>query len=86
MNRYYTKMPEERRTELAKMRGAHNLWYVYSKPGKAGIVKKALQQQIEIEPAGRYDFEGVLDECGYGYLQRLENPAVPEPLWKVQFS
>jgi hypothetical protein len=86
MNRYYTKMPEERRIELAKMRGAHNLWYVYSKPGKAGIVKKALQQQIEIEPAGRYDFEGVLDECGYGYLQRLENPAVPEPLWQVQFT
>jgi hypothetical protein len=86
MNRYYTKMPDARRAELAEMRGAHNLWYVYSRPQKAGVVREALKQQLVTEPAGRYDFESVLDECGYGYLQKLENPAAPEPLWKVQFS
>jgi hypothetical protein len=84
MNRHYTKLPDGRRAELAKMRGAHNLWYVYSRPQKAGIVKEALKKQIEREPAGRYDFEDVLDECGYGYLQKLENPSAPEPMWQVQ--
>jgi hypothetical protein len=86
MNRYYTKMLDDRRAELARMRGTHNLWYVYSRPQKADIVKEALKRQLEIEPAGRYDFEAVLDECDYGYLQKLENPAAPEPLWQVQWN
>ena len=86
MNRYYTKMPEGKRAELARLRGAHNLWYVYAKPGKAATVKTALQKQVEKEPADSYDFEGVLDECGYRYLETLENPAAPEPLWRVSIS
>jgi hypothetical protein len=34
----------------------------------------------------RYDFESILDECGYGYLQKLENPAMLEPMWQVQWN
>ncbi|MGI0047995.1 MAG: hypothetical protein ACREAW_00500, partial [Nitrososphaera sp.] len=30
MNRIYTKMPDDKRVGFAKMRGAHNLWYIYS--------------------------------------------------------
>jgi hypothetical protein len=86
MNRHYTKMPDAKRAELATMRGAHNLWYVYGRPDKAGIIKEALKKQVEKEPVDRYEFESVLDECGYGYLQKLENPAAPEPLWQVQFG
>src|SRR5919108_2160898 len=88
MNRYYTKMPSSKRTDLAKMRGAHNLWYVYAKPQKVRIVREALKRQVEKEsPADhRYNFESVLDECGYGYLQKLENPATLEPLWQVQWN
>jgi hypothetical protein len=86
MNKHYTKIPEEKRVELARLRGAHNLWYVYSKPHKSSIVREALKKQVEKEPAGRHDFESVLDECGYQYLQKLENPAAPEPLWQVQFD
>jgi hypothetical protein len=86
MNRHYTKMPEDRRAELARMRGAHNLWYVYSRPAKAGTVREALKEQGEKEPGGRYEFESVLDECGYGYLQRLENRAAPEPMWQIQWN
>jgi len=86
MNRYYTKMPDSRRTELANMRGAHNLWYIYAKPQKVRIVKEALKIQVEKESSAsdRYDFETVLDECGYGYLQKLENNAALEPMWQVQ--
>ncbi|MDQ3872804.1 MAG: class I SAM-dependent methyltransferase [Thermoproteota archaeon] len=88
MNKYYTKMPEGRRVQLAKMRGAHNLWYVYASPQKVGIVKEALKRQVQKELSSnpRYSFESVLDECGYGYLQNLENAATPEPLWQVQWN
>lgn len=88
MNRYYTKIPDSRRIELAKMRGAHNLWYVYAKPQKIWSVEAALKRQLEKESPSnaRYDFESVLDECGYGYLQMLENPAMLEPMWQVQWN
>ena len=88
MNRYYTKMAESTRIKLAKMRGAHNLWYVYAKPQKVQNVKVALRRQVEKEsPFDQvYDFESILDECGYGYLQKLENPAILEPMWQVQWN
>jgi hypothetical protein len=88
MNRYYTKMPESNRTELAKMRGAHNLWYVYAKPQEVRSVKATLKRQVEKESPfdDRYDFESILDECGYGYLQKLENPAMLEPMWQIQWN
>ncbi|HZT34849.1 MAG TPA: hypothetical protein VFA15_02940, partial [Nitrososphaera sp.] len=87
MNRHYTKMPEEKRVQLARMRGAHNFWYVYAKPNMAAKVKDALEKQVAVEHLlkERYDFESVLDECGFGYMQKLENPAVQDPLWQVRF-
>jgi hypothetical protein len=108
MNRYYTKIDEEKRIQLARMRGAHNLWYVYARHGSAADVKKALQTHVATEgreafisssrsmaaaatpktqprTEERYDFEDVLDECGFGYLEKLENPAVQYPLWHVCF-
>ena len=86
MNRHYTKMTDGRRAELIKMRGAHNLWYVYAKSAKVMTVREALEKQVRNEPATSYDFESVLDECGYGHLQKLDNPAAPEPMWKVQWN
>ena len=88
MNRYYSKMPKSNRTELAKMRGAHNLWYVYAKPQEVRSVKITLKMQVEKESPfnDRYDFESILDECGYGYLQKLENPAMLEPMWQIQWN
>jgi hypothetical protein len=69
------------------MRGAHNLWYVYARPAKREPVLAALQKQLESEQlSDRYDFESVLDECGFRYLEKLANPSVPGPLWKVRFD
>ncbi len=86
MNRYYTSMPEQKRTELSRLRGAHNLWYVYAKPAMRDTVVGALKSQIESEqPTDRYDFEQVLDECGYGYLEKGGDSAIPGPLWQVHF-
>ncbi len=85
MNMHYTAIPESKRQELARFRGAHNLWYVYSKPEKLLTVARALKKQIEIEePSDCYDFESVLDECGYHYMERLESS--PAALWKVELN
>lgn len=89
MNRYYTpSLDSGKKEQLAKLRTAHNLWYVYAKPQKVRSVKAALKMQVEKESPidHRYDFEFILDECGYGYLQKLENPAMLEPMWQVQWN
>src|SRR5919197_1621547 len=88
MNRYYTKMSIQMRQALFEMRGAHNLWYVYSKrPTISEAIRSALLQRLEKEkkwPQERYDFEDILDECGFMYLQKLQNPSSDvenDPLW-----
>ena len=41
---------------------------------KVRSVKTTLKMQVEKESPfnDRYDFESILDECGYGYLQKLK--------------
>src|ERR671931_1030134 len=77
MNRYYTKMSAQTRQALFELRGAHNLWYVYSKsPQLSKTIISTLLRRLEEEkkvPQDRYDFEGVLDDCGFEYLQKLHN-------------
>jgi hypothetical protein len=94
MNRYYTKMSNTTYLSLSKLRGAHNLWYVYSsKPSKSEAIKSILIQRLENEKKDmyeRYDFEDVLDECGYRYLEQLQNLSSyverKERLWDIQFN
>jgi hypothetical protein len=96
MNRYYTKMSNETLQTLSKLRGAHNLWYVYSsKPSRSEAIKSALMQSLEQEKKfnKRYDFEDVLDECGFRYLEKLEGDLTSkkeqeeekERLWDIKF-
>jgi hypothetical protein len=92
MNRYYTKMSAQKRQALFEMRGAHNLWYIYSKKHtRSEVIKSALLQRLEEEKKAqqeRYDFEDVLDECGFMYLQKLQNPcseAENDLLWDIKF-
>jgi SAM-dependent methyltransferase len=77
MNLYYTKMSSKNCLFLSKLRGAHNLWYVYcSKPSKSEAIKSILMQRLEDEKkevCERYDFEDLLDECGFRYLEQLQN-------------
>jgi SAM-dependent methyltransferase len=78
MNRYYTKMSDDTYRHLHKLRGAHNLWYVYCTKSSKKIeeVRSALLQCIKEEErflSECYDFEHVLDECGFGYMQELED-------------
>jgi hypothetical protein len=92
MNRYYTNMSVKTRQALFEMRGAHNLWYVYSKePTISEAIKSALLQRLEEEKKGPreyYDFENILDECGFMYLQKLQNRSSDKGndlLWDIKF-
>jgi hypothetical protein len=92
MNHYYTQMSKETYQTLYSLRGAHNLWYVYSNDRtNSAAIKAALQRCIEQEsrtPTERYDFEDVLDECGFRYFEDLETSAGvktrKERLWEIQ--
>jgi hypothetical protein len=88
MNRYYTPSIDDRKKEeLARLRGAHNFWYVYAKPNLAGRVRSDLQSQLEKEdPDDRFDFESVLDECGFHYKEELPALANNRKLWEVMFD
>ena len=94
MNRYYTKMSNKNYSFLSKLRGAHNLWYVYSsKHSKSEVIKSILMQRLEDEKKDvceRYDFEDVLDECGFRYLEQLQTLSsyveIKERLWDIHFN
>ncbi len=88
MNRFYTPgLDAHKKEQLAGLRSAHNFWYVYAKPEFADAVRSGLKAQLAREdPTDAYDFESVLDECGFGYMQSLPNLTSGNTLWKVIFD
>lgn len=91
MNRYYTKHGNQQLSMLSSLRGAHNLWYVYSKkPVTSQAIKAALEHWLVQEKSFNesYDFESVLDECGYRYLEKLPSPFFTNTaaLWEIKFN
>ena len=90
-NRYYTDIPNKLIEKLIDLRGAHNLWYVYSKPHLKEKIKGALKMCIEQENKNkesksiRYEFEDILDITGYKYSQMLKNPFIKHKLWEIIF-
>jgi SAM-dependent methyltransferase len=94
MNKYYTKISDETRQDLFRLRTAHNLWYVYSKPSKYGMVASALLKCSRQESHDlfyeRYDFENVLDECGFRFREELNVPTSDKQskarLWEIEFT
>jgi hypothetical protein len=88
MNRYYTpSLDAKKKEELARLRSAHNFWYVYAKSDIAGKVRSGLKSQLGREnPEDRYDFESVLDECGFRYHEELPALATGRKLWEVMFD
>jgi hypothetical protein len=92
MNRYYTTISDDTRQNLAKLRSAHNLWYVYCKPSKSDIVRSVIKKYIRKETHDfineHYEFESVLDDCGFGYHEELEEPSSEiesnAKLWEIR--
>ena len=92
MNKYYTnKIKNEEIEKLRNLRGAHNLWYVYSKPQLKEKIKVALkmwiEQEIKIKDNNniRYEFEDILDSTGYKYFEMLKSPFIKHRLWEIIF-
>lgn len=93
MNKYYTQIHNDTLNYLSKLRGAHNLWYVYSRKKNFEKVKEALitsqGDEQNVGAHGRYDFEDILDGCGFNYMEEIEvicsrNQRL-ERLWEIRF-
>jgi SAM-dependent methyltransferase len=95
MNRFYTPALTEnngkKKEELAAFRTAHNLWHVYARHDTADKVISALKLQLVREEQlfmrERFEFEKLLDECGFHYKEELPLLLSKEKrLWKVSFD
>jgi hypothetical protein len=96
MNRFYTsslRTKKSKKEELMKLRTAHNLWYVYTRPEISRKVRDALTCWLKKEEneglyaKHRFDFESVLDECGFHYMETLAALlSKGNQLWEVRFD
>jgi hypothetical protein len=93
-NRFYSNLDSKSLQFLSNLRGAHNFWYVYSKDKrKSQLLVDALKKQIlhEENKEGKivvpYDFEKILDECGFSLHQCLYNNYINSKtkLWEIDF-
>jgi SAM-dependent methyltransferase len=96
MNKFYTPssiIDENKKQELAKIRTAHNFWYLYARPEITDEVVASLNSWLEKEEEEelfskvKFDFESILDECGFHYKEEL--PAIlskDKKLWEVRFD
>jgi hypothetical protein len=92
MNRHYTQISNKGLERLISLRGAHNLWYIYSRDKvisekiKRNLAIAANEERSDLNET--YDYEGVLDECGFGYLQELStlSNGSREKLWEIRYS
>ena len=85
-NRYYSNLSDYQIEFLSKLRGSHNYWYVYCKDKTySRQIKKELIRQEELEESliksNKYEFEKVLDDVGFGFLEIVNN----RKLWKINY-
>jgi SAM-dependent methyltransferase len=92
MNKYYTPLTDEIKKELFKLRSAHTMWYIYTKENLSTVVNNALKLCFKNESQqslddGRYNFEEILDECGFHYNEELVAlTSAKKALWNVFFE
>jgi SAM-dependent methyltransferase len=89
LNKYYSKISNKTIESLKQLRGAHNLWYVYSKPKYKDIIKETLIKCLKDEGQREihaYEFEKVLDDVGYGYLESIKTIDKDYQLWNIDFG
>ena len=64
--------------------------YILQNETKSEVIVKALKRNINEECkslSNRYDFENVLDECGFRYLESTGDPiSCEERLWEICFD
>lgn len=91
-NHFYSNLDSQSLQFLSNLRGAHNFWYIYSKNDiKSDLLIDALKKQIQEEEKEdktlSYDFEKILDECGFSFFQSLDNNSLnfETKLWEIDF-
>lgn len=92
-NHFYSNLDSKSLQFLSNLRGAHNFWYIYSKDNiKKDLIIDGLKRQIVLEETNtdkkiQYEFEKVLDECGFSFYQCIENHDINSKikLWKMEF-
>jgi len=90
-NNFYSNLDPKTLGFLTSLRGAHNFWYIYSKDNvKSELIIDRLKNQTKLEvnthKTTQYDFERVLDECGFKFYQILQNHNKNSHvvLWKME--
>jgi SAM-dependent methyltransferase len=90
MNKYYTPLTNDIKKELSKLRSAHTMWHIYTKENLSSTVNWALKLWIKKEISlddEKYNFERILDECGFHYNEELSVlTSVKKALWQVSFE
>jgi len=91
MNKYYTKMSNQIYENLFDLRGAHNLWYIYIKNLEYGDTIKNALIHSQQEDQAKYDFEGVIDECGFEHSENSQFSKKVDKsslfsLWNIEFG
>ena len=92
MNKYYTRISKNVYRQLSDLRGAHNLWYVYSRnPQNFQRIRASLRDCLrqELSVSSNYNFESIMDDCGFGYLEQLSGVGRKiklNKLWEVTFT
>jgi SAM-dependent methyltransferase len=91
MNKYYTKMSNQIYENLFDLRGAHNLWYLYTKNLVHGDTIKNALIHSQQEDQAKYDFEEVMDECGFEYSENSQfskkvDKSSLSSLWNIEFG
>jgi hypothetical protein len=93
MNKYYTSLLQEEqgKYQLFRLRAAHNLWYIYARECISNEVVAGLTSSVtnekEMSSKRQFDFESVLDECGFRYMEGLPSLSnKDERLWEINFG
>ena len=91
MNKYYTKMSNQIYDYLFDLRGAHNLWYVYTKNSDYVSIIMNVLNHSQYEDQSKYDFEQVMDECGFEYSENSQllkkvDKSNFSSLWNIEFE
>jgi SAM-dependent methyltransferase len=91
MNKYYTKMSNEIYEYLFDLRGAHNLWYVYTKNLEYTDTIRDVLIHCQQKDQAKYVFEQVMDECGFACFENSQfskkvNESNLSSLWKIEFG
>jgi hypothetical protein len=94
MNKYYTpslETDEMSKQKLSTLRTAQNLWCLYTRPEVSDQISGALKQWLtregQVYAMEKFDFESILDECGFYYMKHLPSVLFEDKrLWEIVFD